>query len=287
MSHERATPAGLYHPLPEPPDDPEGFRLLVAKISVERQFHGHCYKDKCLRRRIAVRMRARGEETFAGYAALLDRDPAEYDLLLDVLTINVTKFFRNADVWSAVEAEVLPVLFEGAPGPRRVWSAGCASGEEPYTVSMLLQQWAEEHGRASELRRFHILGTDIDRRSLDAARRAEYGVLSMTETPPAVQERWFSGGPPFRLGSRITAPVSFEHRDLISQPAPTQQHLILCRNVIIYLDREIQEELFQRFYDALVPGGFLVLGKVETLLGRARALFRPVNNRERIFRKPL
>jgi chemotaxis methyl-accepting protein methylase len=260
---------------------------LKEKIRLERGFNGACYKDKCLRRRIAVRIRARGLESFDEYARLLDEDPAEYDLLLDALTINVTKFFRNAEVWATFEEHVVPSLFGPPAGARRVWSAGCASGEEPYTVSMILRQWAEERGRTSELRRFQILGTDIDRHSLESARRAEYGVLSMTETPPAAQERWFSEGPPFRLDPRITAPVSFERRDLISQPAPTQQHLILCRNVIIYLDRQIQEELFLRFYDALAPGGFLVLGKVETLLGRARALFRPVNNRERVFMKPL
>jgi chemotaxis methyl-accepting protein methylase len=267
-------------------DEDEDLGELKEKIRAERGFNGACYKDKCLRRRIAVRIRARGVESFDEYARLLDEDPAEYDLLLDALTINVTKFFRNTEVWTAFQELVVPALFGPPVGVRRVWSAGCASGEEPYTISMILHQWAEENGRAHELRRFHILGTDIDRRSLESARRAEYGVLSMTETPAAAQARWFTDGPPFRLDPRITAPVSFEHRDLISQPAPTQQHLILCRNVIIYLDRQIQEELFLRFYDALAPGGFLVLGKVETLLGRARALFRPVNNRERIFVKP-
>jgi chemotaxis methyl-accepting protein methylase len=268
-------------------DDEPDLTELSEKIRVDRGFEGRHYKEKCLRRRIAVRMRARGRTTFEEYARLLDEDPAEYDLLLDALTINVTKFFRNAEVWATFEEHVVPSLFGPPAGVRRVWSAGCASGEEPYTVSMILRQWAEARGRTSELRRFQILGTDIDRHSLESARRAEYGVLSMTETPPAAQERWFSEGPPFRLDPRITAPVSFERRDLISQPAPTQQHLILCRNVIIYLDRQIQEELFLRFYDALAPGGFLVLGKVETLLGRARALFRPVNNRERVFMKPL
>lgn len=261
-------------------------RGLRDKIQADRGFNGQHYKEKCFRRRIAVRMRARGRETFGEYALLLDEDPAEYDLLLDALTINVTKFFRNAEMWTVFAEEVVPRLFGGSPGPRRVWSAGCASGEEAYSVSMLLHEWAESEGRANELRRFHILGTDIDRRSLDAARRAEYGELSMTETPDEVRARWFNNGPPLRLDPRIVAPVSFERRDLISEPAPASQHLILCRNVIIYLDREIQEELFQRFYDALLPGGYLVLGKVETLLGRTRGLFHPVNNRERIFMKP-
>jgi chemotaxis protein methyltransferase CheR len=280
----------MVNPLDPPDLDEAGavedFFRLVAQIETRTRFQGRFYKDKCLRRRIAVRMRARGEESFAGYAALLDRDPREYDLLLDALTINVTKFFRNAPVWEAIEERVVPALFE-RPAPVRIWSAGCASGEEAYSVSILLREWAARHGRARELDRFGILGTDIDRRSLDAARRAEFPELSLDETPPERRERWFSApGPPFRLHDEARRNVDFLHRDLISGPAEKGQSLIVCRNVIIYFDRRIQEELFQRFHDALLPGGFLVLGKVETLLGRARSLLRTVSTRERIFQRP-
>ena len=267
-------------------DDEPALEELKRKIQRERGFNTHLYKDKCLRRRIAVRMRARGENTYEGYAALLDRDGVEYEQLLDALTINVTKFFRNQEVWAVLEEEVIPRLFDGAPAPRRIWSAGSASGEEIYSVSMLLHDWADRFGRSAEIERFHLLGTDIDRRSLDAARTAAYPELSMGETPAEFRERWFSPGPPYHLADRIRERVSFTRRDLISGRAEPGQHLILCRNVIIYFDRSIQEELFDRFYDALVPGGFLVLGKVETLLGRTRSLLRPVSNRQRIFWKP-
>lgn len=265
--------------------DDEALERLKRKIERDRGFNCQFYKEKCLRRRIAVRMRARGEHTFAEYAALLDRDPAEYDHLLDTLTINVTKLFRNAETWAAVEENVLPALFEGR-GPVRAWSAGSASGEEAYTVSILAREWLEGQGRAREASRLQVVGTDIDRRSLEAARRGEYPDLSMGETPPRVMERWFTGGPPWVLRPEAKQGVSFERRDLISGEPLRDQHLILCRNVVIYFDREIQERLFRRFYDALAPGGFLVMGKVETLIGEARLLFQPVNNRERIFRRP-
>jgi chemotaxis protein methyltransferase CheR len=264
--------------------EPE-LEALKEKIHRERGFNSHHYKDKCLRRRFAVRMRARGEETFAGYARLLDDDPDEYEVLLDTLTINVTKLFRNAETWEAMAREVVPRLFE-LPGAKRVWSAGCASGEEVYSVSILLREWAEANGRLAELDDFRVLGTDIDRRSLDAARLAEYPELSMAETPERVRERWFSPGPPYRLREEARRGVTFLCRDLISGEPEREQSLIVCRNVIIYFDRSIQEELFRRFYDALVPGGFLILGKVETLLGATRSLFRPVSGRERIFRRP-
>jgi chemotaxis protein methyltransferase CheR len=265
--------------------DDEELEKLKRKIERDRGFNCSFYKDKCLRRRIAVRMRARGRRSFAEYSALLNEEPGEYEHLLDTLTINVTKFFRNPETWEAVEAQVVPHLF-AARGPIRVWSAGSASGEEAYTVSILLQEWAEKHRRTAELDRVRIVGTDIDRRSLENAQRGEYPDLSLTETPARVRERWFSAGPPFRIRPEAQRGVSFTRRDLISERAEAGQSLIFCRNVVIYFDREIQERLFKDFYDALVPGGFLVLGKVETLIGVARTLFRPVNNRERIFQKP-
>ena len=102
-----------------------------------------------------------------------------------------------------------------------------------------------------------------------------------------MRERWFSPGPPYRLDGDLRGEPTFLLKDVISDEPEREQSMILCRNVIIYFDRSIQEELFRRFYDALAPGGFLVLGKVETLLGATRSLFRPVDRRERIFRKPL
>lgn len=267
-------------------DEDDALEALKGKIHTDRGFNCHFYKDKCLRRRLAVRMRARGVDSFAVYAQLLDRDPAEYEMLLDALTINVTKFFRNAEMWRVLADEAVPRLFDCPDRPVRIWSAGCASGEEPYSVAILLHEWAEANGRTAMLRHFSIMGTDIDRRSLDAARRAEFPDLSLSELPEEVRERWFSPGPPYRLAAPARENVSFVWKDVISGEPEQDQHLILCRNVIIYFDREIQERLFQRFYDALVPGGYLVLGKVETLLGPTRALFRPVNNRERVFMKP-
>jgi chemotaxis protein methyltransferase CheR len=123
-------------------------------------------------------------------------------------------------------------------------------------------------------------------RSLDTARKGCYPELSLTETPAHLKARWFSPGPPYQIRPEAQKGVTFTRRDMISEPAEGGQNLVFCRNVVIYFDREIQERLFKDFYDALVPGGFLVMGKVETLIGVARTLFRPVNNRERIFQRP-
>jgi chemotaxis methyl-accepting protein methylase len=131
-----------------------------------------------------------------------------------------------------------------------------------------------------------ILGSDIDRESLNAARRGQYEELAFADTPPELRRRYFSPTAPFTVVDELRPLVSFERRDLLGEaPPPGGHHLVTCRNVIIYFDRASQEALFQRFHEALVPGGFLVLGKVETLLGPARALFAPVESRERIFQK--
>jgi chemotaxis methyl-accepting protein methylase len=243
------------------------------------------YKERCLRRRIAVRMRARGSHRYRDYQALLARDPEEFQRLLDTLTINVSKFFRNPEVWRAVEEKVLPVLFALDTPEVRIWSAGCAGGEEPYTIAILLHDYAERRGLLPRLDRFRIRATDIDRESLASAARGEFADFAFTEAPEGFRERWFEGARVARLRPEIRRRVDFGTLDLLRQPLPADQHLVFCRNVVIYFERDVQEQLFHRFVESVRPGGFLVLGKVETLFGRATAGFLPVANRERIFRK--
>ena len=265
--------------------DHAGFAALTDKIARERAFGCGSYKEKCLRRRIAVRMRARGVHRFADYAALLDRDAVEYERLLDALTINVTKLFRNWSTFDAVSRLVVPILWEGAARPIRVWSAGCSSGEEPYSLAILFHQYAAERGKSADGSRVQVVASDIDRASLESARRGQFAEAAFADTPTDLRRRYFSVRPPFEVAPEIRPLVSFERRDLIVDPAPSGMHLIACRNVLIYFDRTTQETLFQRFHDALAPGGFLVLGKVETLLGPTRSLFSAVDPRERIFRR--
>ncbi len=262
----------------------DGFASLIAKIARERGFECASYKEKCLRRRIAVRMRARGIHGYADYARLLDGDPREYDRLLDALTINVTKFFRNWETFAAIERQVVPALFARDEPRLRVWSAGCASGEEPYSLAILFHRWAIANGKRAE--RVTVLGTDIDRASLAAAECGEYAESAFADTPLELRQLYFGALPPFSVRPEIRSLVRFLSHDLLRHPAPARGlHLITCRNVIIYFDRDTQEELFTRFHEALQPGGFLVLGKVETLFGPARAKFAPVEARERIFRR--
>ncbi len=277
-----ATPG---HPATVAGSDAADFAALLAKIARERDFVCHSYKEKCLRRRIAVRLRAKGIATYADYARLLESDPREFDTLLDTLTINVTKFFRNWDAFSALSRTVVPSLWALPAGALHIWSAGCASGEEAYSLAALLHAYAVEQHDVARADRIRVLGTDIDRESLSAANRGTYPDAAFADTPKGLRAEYFSNGTPSEVDRRIRALVRFARHDLIRDPAPAGQHLIACRNVIIYFDRAAQEALFARFHAALVPGGFLVLGKVETLLGPSRNLFAPVDARERIFRR--
>jgi chemotaxis protein methyltransferase CheR len=261
----------------------DGFTTLSDKITRERGFGCASYKEKCVRRRIAVRMRAKGVHTFEEYASVLDRDAHEYELLLDALTINVTKFFRNPETFAAIDREVVPALFTHAEPQVRIWSAGCASGEEPYSLAILMHRYAIAQGR--RLERIQVLGTDLDRASLVAAEHATYLEPTLADTPPDIRQSYFSMTPPYRIHADVRARVQFRRHDLLREPFPEPQHLICCRNVIIYFDRATQEALFERFAEAILPGGFLVLGRVESLFGPARALFTPVDGRERLFRR--
>jgi chemotaxis protein methyltransferase CheR len=254
-----------------PPE--RAFEALTEKISRERGVSCGSYKDKCLKRRIAVRMRARGVHTYEDYGTLLDRDAHEYQELLDALTINVTKFFRNVETWNALRP-YLGALARARPN-LRIWSAGCASGEEPYTIAVLL---AEVDAQGV------IDATDVDRLSLERTRQAKYPDAAFTEMPANLRRRYFRDGQPL---PPVREPVRVRAHDLTRESPPHPPYdLIVCRNVVIYFERRAQERLFQVFVDALAPGGVLLLGKVETLFGPARERLTLVDPRERIYVKP-
>ena len=258
---------------------------LCRKIERDRGFFCSSYKDTCLRRRISVRMRVKGASSFQEYGNVLDADPLEYERLIASLTINVSKFFRNPATYASIAARVLPELCDPATPVVRIWSAGCASGEEAYSLAVLCDQHARV-ARDSRTR-FEIVGTDVDADAIAAARRARYVEGAFVETAPSVRDMYF----PVVDGVRTPSPdirrlVSFQRADLLDTARPASRFsMVVCRNVIIYFTRQTQESLFQRFHEVLQPGGFLVLGKVETLLGKSRGMFESVNARERIFRR--
>jgi chemotaxis methyl-accepting protein methylase len=262
--------------------DERAFLALTQKISRMRGVSCESYKDKCLKRRLAVRMRARGVHTYDDYSKLLDEDAHEYEQLLDALTINVTKFYRNAETWHALVPHVT-ALWRARRGRFKAWSAGCASGEEPYTVAVLLAEIAG----ADSLHHTFVDATDVDRLSLERTRQANYPESAFTEMPADLKRRYFTAEPPRQPVAPVRALVHILAHDLMREPPPHAPYdLVVCRNVVIYFERQAQERLFQVFVDALAPGGVLLLGKVETLFGPARERLTLVDPRERIYTKP-
>jgi chemotaxis methyl-accepting protein methylase len=266
------------------PRDAAELQALKRLIEARSGLRCDGYKERVLRRRLAVRMRARDVGRYAAYGALLDDDPGELNRLLDAVTINVSKFFRNTEVWNVVRSTVVPALAMLDVPVVRVWSAGSAAGEEAFSIAMLLREHAEHHG--TDLHRFEILATDIDANAIELARKGETTEFALSETPRAQRERWFEGPHLRQLRPEILRMVRFERLDLLRDPYPADQHLIFCRNVIIYFERPVQEDVFRRLHGALAPGGWLLLGKVEAIFGTTLRLFRTVASRERLFQKP-
>ena len=267
-------------------DDPQ-LVALCKKIERDRGFFCSSYKDTCLRRRISVRMRLKGAATFEEYGFLLDDDPNEYDRLITTLTINVSKFFRNPETFASIATKVIPNLAAGSGPLVRVWSAGCASGEEPYSLAVLCHEYLQSQSENKGGLRFDIVGTDVDADAISAARRGRYGEAAFTETTPAVRDTYFPLSDGLHTASDdLRKVVAFQRSDLLDgSKAVSRFHLIVCRNVIIYFKRETQTWLFERFHDLLLPGGYLVLGKVESLIGKSRELFVPISTRQRIYRR--
>jgi chemotaxis methyl-accepting protein methylase len=263
--------------------DDTAYAALFAKIERERGFRGNLYRQKCLRRRVGVRMRARGLTSIDDYSALLDTDPAEYDWLLRALTINVSKFFRNKETWDVIGNELLPGLLARGE-PVLLWSAGSAAGEEAYSLAILVRERLAAGGQC-EVNGVRIIGTDIDEDSLELARSAEYPEVALVETPEEVRRRWFVPGPMNRLKDPIPSMVEFRKVDILESSPDFEADLILCRNLLIYLARPAQGRVFEMFVDVLRPGGYLVLGRVEMLGREVKEHFDVVDGRERIYQR--
>lgn len=269
------------------PGEEAAFADLTRKISREVGLSLDAYKDKCLRRRIAVRMRACGVHTYADYKAVLEQSPAEYELLKDAITINVTRFYRNAETWNLLRDTLLGEICERDDGQVRVWSAGCSSGEEPYTAAVLIADYFDRHGRSADLAKVTVDATDIDRECLERAEAGRYPPSALADLPSALVSRYFErDGSHLRVIERVRRRVFVSPLDLSAQAPPRGlYHLILCRNVVIYFGRATQERVFMGFAEALAPGGILILGKVETLFGPARDRLTLLDPRERVYRR--
>ncbi len=240
------------------------------------------YKQPYVHRRIQARLRKLRISDPEKYLALLEKDPAEPDHLINALTVNVTQFFRNPSTFAMLEEKVYPELFQMAdPGrPVRIWSLGCAGGEEPFSMSLQLAVHRAYH------RRYRILGTDVSHAVLDRARKALYDADQLDSVPEKYRrEIQAQEEGRFTFSRTIKQAVRFRRQDILDLDQYPISDLVLCRNVLIYFDRTRQAEILHRLAFCLADDGYLVLGRAETLAVEARDLFDCVDSAERIYRK--
>jgi two-component system CheB/CheR fusion protein len=245
--------------------DPEWPDLLQYLLEA-RGFDFHGYKPASLARRIRKRMETVGLQSFTAYKEYLEAHPSEFATLFNTILINVTGFFRDPAAWEAVRRIAVPEILGGKTHgePIRAWSAGCASGEEAYTMAMIL---AEELGLDEFRERVKIYATDVDEDALNAARHAAYSERHVEGVPPELLSKYFlqvDGLHFFRKDLRRQ--LIFGRHDLINDAPISRIDLLTCRNTLMYLNGDTQARVLARLHFALNEGGFLLLGRAETLM---------------------
>jgi two-component system CheB/CheR fusion protein len=262
------------------------FEALVDFIRDERGFDFTGYKRPSLIRRISKRMQEAKVDGFDNYRELLERKPEEFGHLFDTILINVTSFFRDPVPWEFITEHVVPrILVARAPAdPIRIWSTGCSTGEEAYTLAMV---FAEAMAEDDFKHRVKIYATDVDDGALQLGRHGTYAAEQLEPVPPELRERYFepvNGAFAFRPDLRRT--VIFGRHDLVQDPPISRIDLLVSRNTLMYFDVPTQQRILANLHFALREDGFLFLGKSEVLAARS-PLFVAVDLRRRIFSKAL
>ncbi|NUT91682.1 MAG: PAS domain S-box protein [Saccharothrix sp.] len=260
------------------------FEEVLRYLKESRGFDFTGYKRTSLMRRVRHRMAQVGIDNDIDYIDHLQVNADEFDALFNTILINVTGFFRDSEAWDHLRDEVVPTLLaeRGPDDPIRVWSAGCASGEEAYSLAILL---AEALGAERFRQRVKIYATDVDDDALAHARHASYTERELQGVPADLLARYFdhqNGRHTFRKDLRRS--VIFGRNDLVQDAPISRIDLLVCRNALMYFNQETQAKILGRFHFALVPRGVLFLGKAEMLLSHTR-IFDPIDLKRRIFRK--
>jgi len=261
--------------------DHAGFERILEHLRQTRGFDFTSYKPTSLVRRVRRRMQAVDIAEFDQYLDYLQVHPDEFAALFNTILINVTSFFRDADVWDGLRAAVIPEMMKDGR-PIRVWSAGCASGQEAYSAAIVL---AETLGIEAFRERVKIYATDVDEEALAESRRAIYTIRQLSDLPSEFVSKYFerSGDDLYTFNRDLRRSVIFGRHDLIQDAPISRVDLLLCRNTLMYFNSEAQARIMARFYFSVNPGGYLVLGRAEMLFSHA-AMFQAVDLKRRIFK---
>ena len=268
-------------------DKEQVFQMLLNKIYEDRGVDFRQYYQGVIKRKLAVRIRTHNLESYSDYLRFLIRKPEEYDKLLDELCINVSEFFRDLPVWEAIKK-----LFEDLIKKKkslkeniiRIWSAGCASGEEAYSIAIVLSKILK-----FEPQKFlvELYATDIDRKCLDAAKKAIYHKASLKNVGDKQLKVYFTAldNGAYLVKDEISTMVKFQYLNLINDEPIKETDVVFCRNVFIYFNRNLQEQLLMKFYQSLRPQGYLIKGQSETIFSEAGSIFKDTDPNARIYQK--
>lgn len=246
--------------------DQEGYDRLQRALKAASGLDLTAYKKKQVFRRLAGFMSRYGFANLTVLAEAVRRDPSVRQQLTDFLAINVSEFFRNPERFDHLKAAVLPEL-RRTWSSLRIWSAGCSVGAEAYSLAILLEEM-----EPGSYHRHAVLGTDIDREALREAEAAVFGADRLREVSPGRLQRFFAAlpGQRWQVKPSIRRYVRFMVHNLLEDPYPSGQHLILCRNVVIYFNEAAKEKIFAQLAASLVPGGYLLVGSTEAIFYPAR-----------------
>jgi two-component system, chemotaxis family, CheB/CheR fusion protein len=266
------------------PHDGAALDVLLDYLKRTRGFDFTGYKRSSLERRIEKRMNEVGIGSYQEYLDYLEVQSDEFAFLFNTILINVTGFFRDAAAWDYLASEVIPRLVEmvGGDRPLRFWCAGCSSGEETYTMAMIL---AEALGEQQYLERVKIYATDVDEEALTEARHATYAAKAVEAVPPPLLERYFERVEQrYAFRKELRRTVIFGRNDLVQDAPISRIDLLTCRNTLMYFNAETQAGILGRFHFSLNDWGYLYLGKSEMLITHSD-LFKPVDLKRRVFAK--
>jgi len=260
------------------------FQLLVRKISNSSGIILTGYRDSYLRRRIDLRMSALEIGSYYTYLRLLENKPEELKEAINAITVNVTEFMRDKTPFQFFQTEILPDIMERKKKVKssliRFWSAACSNGEEPYSIGICSRETLPENWSVS------IYATDIDENCLMRASEGVYSKDQLKNLDPYMVQKYFVPcDQNFKIKYKNVS-VRFKKHDLTSEP-PISKHFdaVFCRNVMIYFNEKQKVKMLTDFYEALSDGGYLIIGKSETLPPEIRKLFLPINVKEKIFQK--
>ncbi len=257
---------------------------LLIFLRDNRGFDFTGYKRSTLERRIQKHLKMRNIDSYEAYQEYLEVHPEEFNFLFNSILINVTSFFRDKPAWDFVAEQIIPKILASKRENEQIrfWSAGCASGEEPYSLAMLL---AEALGKQDFQRRVKIYATDIDEEALMEARRASYSAESIKDIDPVLSEKYFQKDKDlYQFDAELRRQIIFGSLDLVKDSPISRIDLLSCRNTLMYFNTETQIQILNRFHFALRDTGFLFLGKAEMMVSRTNS-FLPENMKFRILKK--